>query len=697
MMKTLDEKIEHAWLIRRVDHEASSELAEKYLEEAMQAHYTLGIAKSKLILGMQMSYRNEYTQAEQIFNEVLPVFIEEKDVLHQSRVENGIAYTFLNRGEFEKALTHLLKALPLAKSVNDNEAVSMILFNIAEIYLDPILNDHQKALEYYLEAKSYGSDKPRAIYALILANIAVCYLALGDQPNALDYAAQALEKTNQLTVDSARSQIYHILGDFYFSMEKYSQAYDVLNKGITLHIPGEYPDLQIQDYILRSKVKLKLERDDVELDLEIALEKALEFNAPRILGEVYLLYAEYLKLKEDYEGSSKFYSNAIEYKDLYYKESLDHHLNALQAEYKHEQIKKDAEIYRLKNIELKEKSQALEKALEELKETQVLLVQNEKMAALGNLISGIAHEINSPFGAIQGSVSNIQHVLNETLTEYLPDLLNQLDEAHKEAFFKMLQSAINKDMLLTTKEERKLRKALEIELKPYVDGHDKDALASSLVDMGIHQLTQDLVTLIQHPLWSKIHKTCYQLTSILRNVENIHLSVDKASKVIQALKYYTHFNPKEIFNKADLNMSIENILQLFYNQFKGRVNVTLDLHPLPPVLCDLDALNQVWMNMIQNALQAMNYQGSLEIKSSINPSKDHIVIQFKDNGPGIPEHLQEDIFKPFFTTKPQGEGSGLGLSFIQKTIDKHQGHIQVSSKPGETIFTIELPVNFKRN
>jgi signal transduction histidine kinase len=103
------------------------------------------------------------------------------------------------------------------------------------------------------------------------------------------------------------------------------------------------------------------------------------------------------------------------------------------------------------------------------------------------------------------------------------------------------------------------------------------------------------------------------------------------------------------------------------------------------------------MNMIQNALQAMNYQGSLEIKSSVNPTKDYVVIQFKDKGPGIPEHLQEDIFKPFFTTKPQGEGSGLGLSFIKKTIDKHQGSIQVSSKPGETIFTIELPINFKKN
>lgn len=692
-IEKVDHDIEEAWLLRRVDHEESTILAEKCLKESIDLQYTLGIAKSKLVLGMQNSYRNEYEQAEKIFKEVLPIFEKQENTLYHSRTENSIAYTFLNRGEYERALNHLLKALPLAKSIKDNEAVSMILFNIAEIYLDPMLNDHKKALEYYLEAETYGSDKPRAIYALILANIAVCYLALDDQLKALDYANQALDKTNQLTVDSARSQIYNILGNFYYSMKKYQKAYKVIKKGISLHIPDEYPDLQILDYIAMSKTKMALGHSDVEDYLKIALDKAEAFKGSKILGEAYLLYADYLKDNDRYKEASDFYKQALMNKELYYTESLDLHLNALQAEYKHEQIKKDAEIYRLKNIELKEKSQALEKALEELKETQVLLVQNEKMAALGGLISGIAHEINSPFGAIQGSVSNIQHVLDETLTQYLPQVLTKLDEHNKEAFFEILHSAISKDMLLTTREERQLQRTLEKKLLDYVHEDEVDLLASSLVDMGIHDVDPSLVLLIKHPLWKMIHKTCYQLTSILRNVDNISLSIEKASKVIRALKYYTHFNPKEVFEKADLNMSIENILQLFYNQFKGHVNVNLDLNDIEPVYCNLDTLNQVWMNLIQNALQAMNYKGEINISTHYNDRKTAVMIHFHDNGPGIPKEIQEDIFKPFFTTKSQGEGSGLGLSFVQKTIDKHKGKLQLSSQPGSTEFTIELPIN----
>lgn len=695
--KEIDELIEKAWIKRRTHHEESKSEAIECLKKSQILKYDFGVAKCRLILGMQYSYESDYIKALRIFKEIQNIFKENNDPLFSSRLENSIAYTYLNQGEYEKALMHLLKALPLAKKIDDHEAVAMILFNIAEIYMDPMLSDYKQALEYYFEAKDYASDKPRAIYALILANIAVCYLALNDNTSALKYAEDALNHTNKLTLDSARSQIYHILGKFYYSLSKYQKAFNVLEKGIHLHIKNEYPDLQIQDYILLTQVKKSLGHTDLEETINKALALAKACNAPKLLGEAHLLYAEILESNNKNALAITHYKKALESKEKYYTESLDKRLSALQAEYKHEQLKKDAEIHRLKNIELKEKKEALELALEELKDTQVLLVQNEKMAALGNLISGIAHEINSPFGAIQGSVENIQHVIEDTLTKHLPAVLDILKEEEKMYFYTLIHQAINKDILLTTREERRLKKSLIHQLKKHALKKkidlDVNKLSATLVDMGVYELNDSVIHLITHNQWKDISKTCYELSAISRNINNIHISVNKASKVIQALKYYTHFNPNDTFKEADLSIGIKNILQLFYNQFKGRVHVDLNLVPMPPVNCIVDALNQVWMNLIQNALYAMDYKGTLKIYNQVLDESKEVSISFEDSGQGIPEDIQNKIYDPFFTTKSQGEGSGLGLSFIKKTMDKHDGKILLETSDTGTIFTLILPIN----
>jgi signal transduction histidine kinase len=116
---------------------------------------------------------------------------------------------------------------------------------------------------------------------------------------------------------------------------------------------------------------------------------------------------------------------------------------------------------------------------------------------------------------------------------------------------------------------------------------------------------------------------------------------------------------------------------------------------LPPVLCYPDELNQVWTNLIHNALQAMNYQGTLTIDVTTTIDQ-QAKISITDSGSGIPEEIQSKIFEPFFTTKPPGEGSGLGLDIVKKIIEKHHGQIEVKSIPGQTIFTIYLPINLTK-
>jgi len=162
-----------------------------------------------------------------------------------------------------------------------------------------------------------------------------------------------------------------------------------------------------------------------------------------------------------------------------------------------------------------------------------------------------------------------------------------------------------------------------------------------------------------------------------------------------ALKTYARYDQSGEMIVANLTEGIETVLTLYQNQVKKGVEVIRHYAELPPVLCYPDELNQVWTNLIHNALQAMDYQGTLTIDVTTTIDQ-QAKISITDSGSGIPEELQLKIFEPFFTTKPPGEGSGLGLDIVKKIIEKHHGQIEVKSIPGQTTFTIYLPINLKK-
>jgi signal transduction histidine kinase len=141
---------------------------------------------------------------------------------------------------------------------------------------------------------------------------------------------------------------------------------------------------------------------------------------------------------------------------------------------------------------------------------------------------------------------------------------------------------------------------------------------------------------------------------------------------------------------ANLSEGIDTVLTLYQNQLKKGIEVKRNYTELPPVLCYPDELNQVWTNLIHNALQAMDYRGTLTIE--VMQQEQYASISITDTGAGIPEEIKPKIFEPFFTTKPPGEGSGLGLDIVKKIIEKHQGKIEVESIPGQTKFTVSLPI-----
>lgn len=339
---------------------------------------------------------------------------------------------------------------------------------------------------------------------------------------------------------------------------------------------------------------------------------------------------------------------------------------------------------------LQDKNEELSNTLQQLKTTQNQLIQSEKMAMLGQLIAGIAHEINTPLGAIRSSIDNITSFLIQEI-EDLPRFLQQLPPERQHDFFALLHKSNQQAMTFSSKEKRQLKRALISQL----DGQgitNVDTVADTLVDIGVFNEIEQFLPLLKDPNSQNILNTAYQLASLKKSAKTISTATDRAAKVVFALKNYARYDAMGEKVKTTITDGIETVLTLYHNQFKQGVEVVRNYEDsLPSILCYADELNQVWTNLVHNALQAMANKGTLTIEVTQQDAK--ILTRITDSGKGIPQEIHQKIFEPFFTTKPPGEGSGLGLEIVKKIIEKHDGTIEVDSTPGRTTFTVSLPIN----
>ena len=326
-----------------------------------------------------------------------------------------------------------------------------------------------------------------------------------------------------------------------------------------------------------------------------------------------------------------------------------------------------------------------------IRETTRLEQQRDRLASLGKLSAGLAHELNNPASAARRAASQLRDVLKK-IRDASHELGSRDLSVAQQAEIEKLETAfvqINEvppDALATSD--------LEEQIDSLLRSHGQNDLWQMAADLARKNVKPQALESLFATLDSETARAA--LVRIAASVEvatllnEIESGTSRISDLVRAIKEYTYMDQTPLQN-VDIVRSLETTLTIMNHKLKHGVVVERDYQKIPLLVNSFGSeLNQVWTNIIDNAIDAMGGEGKLHVRTYREDNC--VVVEIADNGPGISPEIQSHIFEPFFTTKGVGQGTGLGLDTVQRIVKKHRGNIQFSSKPGDTRFQVWLPL-----
>ena len=670
----IDSLNQQAWDARVYDSPKAFELSRESVELARSIQYNKGLAYGLLSLGFCYVRLSKNNEGLLLLEESLALFQSLNDLKGQSvvyeylaiirrnwgdfgaslgflfkalelSVQTGfrenestnhyqVGVTYKHLGNFEKALDSLYKSMSILKELKNRFLESYPINVIGSIYFDN--GDYTKALEYYQEAlirRQETGDKWGM--AGSLDSIGFTYLKLQDYHQAIDYCTRSLAISQ--STDDKRSQANALLHLAEINKQKGDtvQATKFCNESLYIRRAsgdkrGEVEILLFLAELHKTDAEKKQDKEIVEW-LSSALIIATEIKALDQLSKTRFQLYEYYKGAGNPDEALMQLEIHIDLEKELHKNSITQKVQNLEISHRAEEARKEAEAIGLRNMELTQlneeieaQKQKLEEALTELKSAQAQLIQSEKMASLGELTAGIAHEIQNPLNF----VNNFSEVSNELLDE----------------------------------------------MKQEIDKGEMDEVKAIADD-------------------------------VKQNLEKILHHGKRADGIVKGMLQHsrTSTGQKEL---TDINVLADEYLRLAYHGLRAKdksFNATMKTdfdESIPKINVIPQDIGRVILNLITNAFYAVSERKKLNIEGyepvvtvSTRKFNDRITVHVKDNGTGIPQKVMEKIFQPFFTTKPTGQGTGLGLSLSYDIVKAHGGELKVETIEGEgSEFIIQLPL-----
>jgi signal transduction histidine kinase len=554
------------------DHERGIQRADESQARLAEMGDDAGVVKAVFLKSNILRSIGSFDQALPGIYEALEFFQKAGDRYWVANCNYSLGLLYHEIGDYRQAFEQHEKCVEAMKGLPDRWLEARALNGVGRALNK--MEKHQEALDYHHRSLALFREIGHAMgEARALDDIGLIYMQLGDDELALPFHTKSLAIRKKIGQRRAECTSLLNIARIHVRQEQQAEASEILHEALAL--------------------------------AEETRSKPHVYDAHRLLSQAY-------ELEGDHEKALHHYKEFQRAKEEVFNETTSERIHKLQIGFEVQKAEKEAEIERLKNVELHEKNQRLEELLRELRATQSQLVQSEKMAAIGKLVAGMVHEMNTPIGASNSAIDVSDRCINKIA--------------------------------------------------------DLQSTCESFEQLG------QLESLLEH---------------LQKNQRITRDANDRISRILANLKSFIRLDGSE-HEKVDVHEGVESALALLESEIGNHIKIFKEYSDLPAVDCYPGEINQVFMSLLTNAVEAIDGEGSITIRTA--SKNGDIRIAISDTGAGIAPDVQRHLFDPAFSTKGPRVKAGMGLLVSLNIVQKHGGRIDVNSEVGKgSTFTVVLP------
>jgi signal transduction histidine kinase len=635
--------------------------ASQALLEAQDKDYLRGEGRANSVLGVYYWTQGDFTTAFEYFTKANSQLASAGDKLNQSKVINNLGIIHHHFKDYEKALEHYLQALDLKNELRNEVSAAMTMIQLGNLYGDQ--DQHELAREHYEKARDICSEYNHLSgLSASLNNLGETYIALDMPEEGISFLTQSLQIKKQTGNLRGESITLHSIGHVYEregmlqeSMQMYLDALKIreqLNDPILVgHSLASIAMIQLQQWRMEEAIK----------NLDRAYDLAERYKAFDLKLQVLEGYYRYYKVTNQPQISLRYFETYQTLSDSIYNAEISTRLSQIQTRFELDQIQKEYEL----QSELLER----EKANARLTRTVLIITLVSLVVILVSFY--LVRRSNDRLKKLNEEIEAQQQTILDRSIE-LEEANTQIKERNSELNRTINQLESTQDQLIESE------KMASIGVLAAGIGHEINN-PLNFIKVGADSLEEFLN---KHPN--------IQNSESKRLLSIISEGVERTTRIVDTLNQFTGSQPNRV-SEVNLKEVIENCLVILNFNIEKKATVQTDFQTTMKVKGNQSQLHQVFLNLISNALDAINGQG--EIIICAYEQNGQLIVSIKDNGHGIPDHLRGKGMEPFFTTKDPGKGTGLGLWITYKVIQEHLGKVKINSSEGKgTEVTIALPL-----